>query len=115
MTTRVAVASRDGVMVHQHFGRATHFQIYDLDKDGFRFVETRENSPSCNQDSYEREATAHEQVVRLLADCRIVLVARIGPGAREVLLSHGQRPYEVPLFINDALKRLIHADGLNIF
>ena len=30
MAARVAVASRDNVVIHQHFGKATHFQIYDL-------------------------------------------------------------------------------------
>lgn len=109
MATRVAVASRDGVTVHQHFGRATHFQIYDVDGDGFRFVETRENQPSCHPDRWEREGESHEQVVRLLADCHVVLAARIGPGAREILQGHGMKAYETPLCIDDALKRLIAA------
>jgi predicted Fe-Mo cluster-binding NifX family protein len=107
MATRVAVASKDGVMVHQHFGRATHFQIYALEEDGFRFIETRENRPSCDPDNYERETESHERVVRLLADCRIVLVARIGLGAREVLEAHGLEAFEIPTFIDDALHRII--------
>ena len=109
MATRVAVASSDMVMVHQHFGMATHFQIYDLEWGGFRFVETRENIPSCGPDSGEQEEESHERVVRLLADCRVVLVARIGPGAREVLLAHGLKPYETPMFIDEALRKLIAA------
>jgi nitrogen fixation protein NifX len=110
MATRVAVASRDRVMVHQHFGRATHFQIYDLEGGEFRFVETRENIPSCEPGSGRREGESHEHVVRLLADCHVVLVARIGPGAREVLLTHGLKPYETPMFIDEALEKLIAAE-----
>jgi len=113
MTTRVAVASRDGVTVHQHFGRATHFQIYDLNGDGggsgFGFVETRENEPSCLPDSWEREEESHERVVHLLADCQVVLAARIGPGARDVLQRCGLKVYETPMAIDEALKRLIAA------
>jgi len=109
----VAVASRDGVTVHQHFGRATHFQIYELNRDGggcgFRFLETRENEPACLPDSWEREGQAHERVVRLLADCQIVLAARIGPGARDVLQGHGLKVFEAPMAIEEALKRLIAA------
>ncbi|OPY88432.1 MAG: FeMo cofactor biosynthesis protein NifB [Syntrophaceae bacterium PtaU1.Bin231] len=107
MTMRVAVASRDNVTVHQHFGRATHFQIYDLEGDGFRFVETRENTPSCHPNTWEQEENSHGRVVRLLADCRIVLVARIGPGARDVLLANGLKVYELPMYIDDALRKLI--------
>ncbi len=107
MATRVAVASRDRVMVHQHFGRATHFQIYDLEGGGFRFVETRENIPSCEPGSGRQAGESHERVVRLLADCRVVLVARIGPGARDVLLTNGLKPYETPMFIDEALQKLI--------
>ncbi|MDA8126253.1 MAG: dinitrogenase iron-molybdenum cofactor biosynthesis protein [Deltaproteobacteria bacterium] len=122
MATRVAVASRDGVTVHQHFGRATHFQIYDLygerkdeaEGSGFSFVETRENEPSCRSDSGEREEEAHAGVVRLLADCQVVLAARIGPGAFEVLNRQGLKVYETPMDIDRALERLIGAEARKI-
>ena len=113
MSVRVAVASKDGVMVHQHFGRATHFQIYDLDEAGFQFVETRENTPSCHFDQ-TAEGESHEPVVRLLADCRIVLVARIGPGATQVLRSRGLTAYETPMYIEDALQRLVAVSKMKI-
>ena len=104
MATRVALASRDGIVVHQHFGRATHFQIYDLTDDGFVFVETRENTPSCG--SSETEIDAHSKVVELLKDCSAVVVARIGPGAIEVLNAHGLKHYVLPESIDSALHKL---------
>ncbi len=109
MATRVAVASRDRVIVHQHFGRATHFQIYDLTEDGITFVETRENTPSCG--SSDVEADAHGRVIDLLKDCSAVVVARIGPGAIEVLNDHGLKHYVLPQSIDTALRKLIASDA----
>jgi predicted Fe-Mo cluster-binding NifX family protein len=77
MAIRVALASRDGVVVHQHFGKATHFQIYDIEDGASRFVEVRENTPTCSANGEE----AHIRVLSLLSDCQAVVVSRIGPGA----------------------------------
>jgi nitrogen fixation protein NifB len=105
MSVRIAIASRDNIFVHQHFGRATHFQIYDLHDKGFVFVETRENIPSCG--SNEIEADAHSSVVNLLKDCSAVVVARIGPGAIETLNTYGLKYYMFPGSINTALQKII--------
>jgi predicted Fe-Mo cluster-binding NifX family protein len=110
MATRVAVASRDNVVVHQHFGRATHFQIYDLSNDGFTFVETRENTPTCGSGS-EVEAESHQRVIDLLKDCSAVVVARIGPGAIEVLNTHGLKHYVFPENIDTVLRKLATASS----
>lgn len=38
----VAVSSRDGVMIHQHFGHTEAFQILKVENNGrFSFLETR--------------------------------------------------------------------------
>jgi nitrogen fixation protein NifX len=111
MTKRVAVASRDNVVVHQHFGKATHFQIYDLSADGFAFVETRENTPTCGA-IREGGVETHERAIELLWDCEAVIVARIGPGAVEVLNAHNLKYFEIPESIESALTRLIKSDKL---
>ena len=69
--------------------------------------------PSCHPAQEMEESQSHERVVRLLSDCRIVLVARIGPGAQKVLMAHGLRAYEAPVFIEDALRKLIAAGARN--
>ncbi len=107
MALRVAIASRDNVVVHQHFGRATHFQIYELGEDGFGFIETRESIPSCG--ASDLEANAHERVIELLKDCSAVVVARIGPGAAEVLNTYGLKHYVLPESIDTALSKLTNA------
>jgi predicted Fe-Mo cluster-binding NifX family protein len=111
MAERIAVASRDNVVVHQHFGRTTHFQIYDLTDSGFTFVETRENTPSCGA-SQENGAESHEKVVELLSDCKAVLVAKIGPGAVEVLNAHNLKAFVAPESIESALAKLVKSGWL---
>ena len=39
---RIAVATSDGIVVNQHFGRADKFRIYDINQDNtFHFKEER--------------------------------------------------------------------------
>lgn len=45
---KVAVASSDGIVVNQHFGRADTFFIYEVAGTGnYRFLETRTVTPVC--------------------------------------------------------------------
>lgn len=108
MATRVALASRDGIVVHQHFGKATHFQIYDINNGAADFVEVRENTPSCSADGAE----SHERVLSLLNDCQAVVISRIGPGAMQTLRMHHMKYYVFYDTIEIALKQLIALDNL---
>lgn len=110
MVTRVAVASRDGVVVHQHFGRATHFQIYEIDGGEFKHIGVRENQPSCSPG--EDPVDPHKDVVDLLSDCRAVLVARIGPCAAQALKAKGIEYWETQDFIDKSISRLIASGDL---
>ncbi len=46
---RMAIASSDGKVVNQHFGRANKFFIIDVNKEDmtFKFIETRTAFPVC--------------------------------------------------------------------
>ena len=103
MSNRVAVASTDGKYVNEHFGRAKQFLIFELGENDYQFLELRENQPSCHVESSDE--SAHLQTVKLLGDCKAVLVARIGPAAEEYLLQHGIKPLIIPDFIDEALKQ----------
>ncbi len=108
MSYRVAVASTDGKYVNDHFGRARQFLIFEIGPTGYQFVELRPNVPSCN--SEEADESGHLKTIKLLTDCRAVLVARIGPGAEQVLAEHGIRALTIPDFIDEALKQLPQKD-----
>jgi len=98
MTMKVAIASEDEETIHQHFGRATQFLIYEIDGSSFRYLETRQSRPACQGGA---AAAPHdedrlEQTVELISDCRAVLVARIGPGAAQRLAEHGISAFIAP-------------------
>ncbi|MDR0672002.1 MAG: dinitrogenase iron-molybdenum cofactor biosynthesis protein, partial [Oscillospiraceae bacterium] len=79
MPIHVAIATTDGKFVNEHFGRARYFYVVALDKAGHRLVERRDVPPVC--DGGMHDDSALDAVVALLADCRAVLVSRIGPPA----------------------------------
>lgn len=106
MSYKVAVASSDGKFVNQHFGRTRQFLVFEIKDDGqFEFIALRDNTPPCDDGTHNDDLLA--RTVDLVSDCRSVLVSRIGPGAIDALVSRGVRPYAIPDFIEDAIKRLI--------
>jgi predicted Fe-Mo cluster-binding NifX family protein len=113
---KVAVASQDGRVVHQHFGRATQFLIYEIEGTECRLIEIRKNQPPCGSASEDGEVGHAEnpmqRSVELLGDCRAVIVAQIGPGAVEKLSNRGIHAFVIPDFIDAALRRLIASGRL---
>ncbi len=101
---RVAVASQNGATVHQHFGHATHFRIYDLRPDGAELVEVRENVPSCGPG--EENAHAHLRALDLVRDCTALVVSCIGPGALRHVKARGIACYQTEALIEDILRQL---------
>jgi len=110
MSTRVAVASRDGIVVHQHFGKATHFQIYEVANGHYTYIETRENDPSCRPG--EDHFTMHNRTLDKLNDCNAVIVSQIGPGAAEILDLRGIKHFTMRECIDESLRRLIESGKL---
>jgi predicted Fe-Mo cluster-binding NifX family protein len=113
---KVAVASQNARVVHQHFGRATQFLIYEIQENGYQLVETRKNQPPCGSASEDGQEghgeDPMEKAVELVSDCRAVVVAQIGRGAVERLSNHGVHAYVIPDFIDSALRRLIASGRL---
>lgn len=108
MSYRVAVASTDGKYVNDHFGRARQFLIFEISSTGYQFIESRSNIPSCNPE--QADEGGHNKTLKLLADCRAVVVARIGPGVEQVLAAQGIQAFTIPDFIEEALKHLQQID-----
>jgi nitrogen fixation protein NifB len=92
---RMAVASRDGSSVDQHFGHAETFHIYDVDARDARLVEQRSTPPYCAGPSDCADVTAEDKFsrsLRVLADCEVMLCARIGIEPRHKLEAAGIQP-----------------------
>jgi predicted Fe-Mo cluster-binding NifX family protein len=110
MSYRVAVASSDGKFVNQHFGHAGQFLIYEIADGNCKYVETRSTAPLCDDQEHSEDRLTG--IVKLIADCQAVLVAKIGPGALGGLQSQGIRAHVIPEFIDDALQSLISSNKL---
>jgi nitrogen fixation protein NifB len=78
---RVAVASNGESLISTHFGHATIFEIYQYDATSaaFHFIEPRdvENYCSGQSECLDQEAEK-DKIIQTIADCDLVLCARIG-------------------------------------
>ncbi len=107
MAYKIAVASTDGKVVNQHFGRAEKFYILEVnDENEFYYIEERENTASCIGGTHSDEGLA--LTVKRLSDCRYVLVSQIGPGAEYALNKKGVTAFAISHYVDEAVKKLIH-------
>jgi len=84
---RVAVATKEGVVVSEHFGHAKSFAIYDLSEDDCHLVERREVRHYCLGGSSDKTAMA--EILDTIQDCAAVFVAKIGDGPTDKLAARG--------------------------
>ncbi|GAB6041954.1 NifB/NifX family molybdenum-iron cluster-binding protein [Endothiovibrio diazotrophicus] len=83
----VAVASRSGVAIDEHFGHATRFLVYNLDHLQCAQLESRAVDHYCHGQRGDGGALA--RIMECIADCTAVFVARIGDGPRDKLAAIG--------------------------
>jgi nitrogen fixation protein NifB len=88
----VAVATKGGGLVNQHFGHVKEFQVYEVDGNEVRFVSHRKIDQYC-QGGYGEAATA-ENIMKTIADCKAVLVSKIGNCPKEKLHEAGIQTVE---------------------
>lgn len=79
---RIAVASSEGGRVDRHFGHAEDFMVFDVSKGSTTLVERR--AVRVAEDGDKREA-----VCRLLSDCRVLLIEKIGVSPKAKLAAAG--------------------------
>lgn len=112
---KVAVASSDGIVVNQHFGRADTFYIFEVSEaNEYRLLETRTVTPICNRRDHDDDELRDN--VGKFQDCRYILVSRIGSGAANVVEQSGIIPMELPGIIGESIDKLIQYKKLqNLF
>lgn len=102
---RVAVASSDGAVVNQHFGRAREFLIYERQKDGsFLWTGAIPVTPLCEDFSHSEENL--RETAAKIADYDAVLVSRIGTEADDYMRKAGVPVYVITDYIEGALAAL---------
>lgn len=112
MSVKVAIASTDGKVINEHFGRATKFHIFEINDSSFNFLESRTVERCCN--GGEHEDSAFENVANILNDCKAIFVAKIGIGASNYMESKGYTVFEAPYFIEDVLNKVLQENLLEV-
>ena len=87
---RVAVASKDGIAISEHFGHAKKFFIYEVSLQYCNFLEKREVDHYCLGGHSDKNAMAG--ILETIKDCTAVFVAMIGEGPTEKLAARGIKP-----------------------
>jgi predicted Fe-Mo cluster-binding NifX family protein len=78
-TMLIAVASKNGKEIDQHFGHAERFLIYDVEGSAANLVDEKKVERYCSYDA-DHPLRGHvlEKISEALAGCRAVACAQIG-------------------------------------
>ncbi len=89
----MAVATKGGGIINQHFGHATEFLVYEASDNGVRFIGTRRADQYCvGADTCNEDESTLGRVIAALAGCEVMLSARIGLPPYEALEEAGIQP-----------------------
>lgn len=78
---KLAVASKEGLAISEHFGHAKQFRIYEAMPTRYHLLEIREVSNYCMGQHGDQSAMAG--ILEAIKDCHAVFVAKIGDGPTE--------------------------------
>lgn len=92
LSVLLAVATKGGGRVNEHFGHVTEFQIFEVFANKVHFVGHRRVDQYCQGGYGEDEQLP--SVVRAINDCHAVLVAKIGACPRDELKAAGIEPVD---------------------
>lgn len=90
----IAVASKDGKEINQHFGHAERFLIYDVENGDAKLVEERKVERYCSFDP-EHPLRGHllKEIANALAGCRAVVTSQMGEHPKSELEKLGVEPF----------------------
>ena len=107
MNIKIAVASTDGKIVNQHFGRANVFYILlvNAEENTYEYLEKRELTPICNGGTHEDSALYTN--IESLKDCQYILVSKVGVRAQNEIERRGIQVYEISGVIEESVNQLL--------
>ncbi|WP_028972997.1 radical SAM protein [Spirochaeta cellobiosiphila] len=103
----VGVTSREGFLVNEHLGEATHIRIYKYE-DGRTVPVERRASPGKGTGNDRWEALAE-----LLKDCAALLVSGIGPKPQKVLTQSGIAIHMMEGLISEGVERIYTSKSMD--
>ena len=77
----IAVASKDGREINQHFGHADRFLIFDVEGSEAKLVDEKKVERYCTANAdHAQRAPILQGIADALAGCRAVVCAQVGQG-----------------------------------
>jgi MoaA/NifB/PqqE/SkfB family radical SAM enzyme len=129
---RVAVASKSGVLVDQHFGQASDFYIYVCQGEDLRFEQHRsvkggaafgcrgagngagaKGRESRGPEGDHAGNPMMEAIMKAVADCDVVITTRIGDRSKSRLQDEGIRCFDTYDQIENAVRRAMSAQPMS--
>lgn len=104
---KVAFTTKDSVHINAHFGSASRIDVYDVDTEGYRFLETLTFQGNLKQDGNEDKLVPKIEATQ---DCTILYVGAIGGSAAGRLIQKNVTPIKAESSddaIEDVLTRLV--------
>ncbi len=86
-TVLIAVATKGGGRINQHFGHATEFQVYEVSPAGIGFIGHRKVEQYC-EGGWGEDATL-DGVIAALEGVKVVLCAKVGDCPKDSLAAAG--------------------------
>jgi nitrogen fixation protein NifB len=75
----MAVATKGGGVINEHFGHAREFLVYEASPAGVRFINHRKTTPYCEGgDTCGDGESALDVTIRELSGCEVVLCSKVG-------------------------------------
>jgi len=81
---RVAVATDDDRTINLHFGQTEVWSVYEVTEAGSTLIETRPVAENTREGENARDVAC-----RLLADCPLMLAAKVGVSPKAILAAAG--------------------------
>lgn len=104
---KVAVTSKSGKLVDQHFGQTTDFMIFEINGEDYKFLETRSTKKYCNGgNELNNQSHGKKEAIKTISDCDAVLSMKIGLGAQKKLGEFGIECVEYCYTVERGLKYL---------
>ncbi len=104
---KIAFTTNDSVHINAHFGSAKQIDVYEVDTEGFTFLEALTFQGNLKEDGNEDKL---EPKLKALQDCTIIYVVAIGGGAAARIIGRGITPIKAQSEtdeIQDILTRLV--------
>lgn len=110
-TLIVAITSKDGRLINQHFGHAEFFAIYQAKAGSIELLEKRAVPKYCFG-SYEcgEQENRMDVILKALDDCDVLLTLRIGYHPQKILEANGKKVMQTYGIIEEEINKLFLKD-----